>query len=86
MPVNIQTVIDKIIKKKDFNNSDRNKYEDLWEKKIDKEIKKNAHIVQVKKDKIIIKTKNPSWRIELTHQKEMIKQKLLINKKKIIII
>ena len=55
-------------------------------KKINSEIKKNAHIVQVKKDKIIIKTKNPSWRIELTHQKETIKEKLLLKNKKIIII
>ena len=39
---------------------------ELWNKKIDKKIQKNAKIIDFNNQKITIKTKNPTWKNELS--------------------
>ena len=54
----------------------REKIEVFWEKEINKKIKENTEIVSFKNQTLTIKTKNPTWRMELFQQKEALKKKL----------
>jgi len=47
---------------------------ELWNKKIDKQIQKNAKITDFNNQKITIKTKNPTWKNEVVFLKESIKK------------
>ena len=60
---------------------EREKIELFWEKEINEKTKKNTEIVSFKNHTLIIKTKNPTWRMELFQQKEALKKKLQLKQK-----
>ena len=54
----------------------RDDIEKIWEKTVEKKIKKNAKILSFKQGVLTIGAKNPTWRSELSLLKEQIKKKL----------
>ncbi len=74
---NIGSIIKDFFKEKKIEFSkEREKIEVFWEKNIEKKTKSNAEIIGFKNNTLIIKAKNPSWRMELFQKKEAIKKKL----------
>mgnify|MGYP001261483342 CR=1 FL=1 len=47
---------------------------DAWNKNINKNIQKNAEIIDFENQKITIKTKSPTWKNEIVFLKEEIKK------------
>ena len=52
-----------------------------WKKQTNKETQKNVIVYDYKQNKLTLKTKNPTWRNEISMQKDTIKLKLLKNPK-----
>ena len=82
---NLQDSIKEYLKEKNKENKARNKIEEIWLENISKEIQKNTKILSVKNKTLILKTKNPAWRMEIESIKGKIKKKLT-TKKNILII
>ena len=65
------------LKNKNLNQpNERKEIEKIWDKNIEKKIKKNTTILGFEKGVLTIKSKNPPWRSELSLLKENIKKKL----------
>ena len=77
---NLQDSIEKYLKEKNKENKKRNDVEEVWLKNIPKEIQKHTQILYVKNKTLVLKTKNPAWRMEIESIKEEIKKKLTTNK------
>ena len=73
---NLKDTIETYLKERNTQKKETTEVEDLWIKTMPKNIKKNAKILYVKNKTLMIKTKNPSWRMEIQTQKEEIKKKL----------
>ena len=72
---NIQTVIEKILKKQ--TKKDYIEYKEIqqkWKNQIEDKIQKNAKIIDFTKGTITIKAQNPSWKNELIFMQEDIKK------------
>ena len=52
-----------------------------WKKQTNKQTQNNVIVYDYKQNKLTLKTKNPTWRNEISIQKDTIKQKLLKNPK-----
>ena len=71
----IETIINQFFSKKET--EEYNMFLQLkknWDKKINKDIKNNAEVIDYKDETVIIKTKNPAWKNELVFFKEEIKK------------
>ena len=71
----IETVIDKFFSKEEKEEYDLFlQIKKNWDKKIAKEIKINAEVVDYKNEELTIKAKNPAWKNELVFFTEEIKK------------
>ena len=66
-----------LVKKNLKNDKERLEIEGCWEKNIDKKIKENATIIKYENGTLLIKAKNPTWKMELSFLQETIKKKLI---------
>ena len=73
---NLKDTIETYLKERNTQKKETTEVEDLWVKTMPKKIKKNAKILYVKNKTLMIKAKNPAWRMEIQTQKEKIKKKL----------
>jgi len=55
---------------------ERKEVEKAWDKNINKKIAQNTTVVGFEKGILLIKAKNPTWRMEITLKAEEIKKKL----------
>ena len=62
--------------------TERKNIEKAWDENINKEIAKNTTVVGFENGTLLVKAKNPTWRMELTLKTEEIKKKLT-NKQKV---
>ena len=62
--------------------TERKNIEKVWDENINKEIAKNTTVVGFENGTLLVKAKNPTWRMELTLKTEEIKKKLT-NKQKV---
>ena len=81
---NLKDSIQKYLKEKNTLNEKRLKIEAVWEENIPKNIQKHTKVLSVKNQTIIIKTKNPAWRMEIESIKEELKKKLTKTKNTLI--
>ena len=78
----INNLLDLFLENKNFKNTKkRDLVESVWEKEINVEIKKNTTILSFEKGILLVKSQNPTWKMELSLLKESLKKKLT-NKKK----
>ena len=78
----INNLLDLFLENKNFKNTKkRNLVESVWEKEVNIEIKKNTTILSFEKGILLVKAKNPTWKMELSLLKENLKKKLT-NKKR----
>ena len=76
----IKPLINKyLIDKKLHNTQEREKIEDVWEKNINTEIKKQTKILSYYNKTLTIKTNNPAWKMEINLIKDDLKKKLTSN-------
>tara|TARA_Y100000590_G_scaffold446981_1_gene581512 strand:+ start:662 stop:910 length:249 start_codon:yes stop_codon:yes gene_type:complete len=62
--------------------TERKNIEKAWDENINKETAKNTTVVGFENGTLLVKAKNPTWRMELTLKTEEIKKKLT-NKQKV---
>ena len=78
----INNLLDLFLENKNFKNTKkRDLVESVWEKEVNIEIKKNTTILSFEKGILLVKAKNPTWKMELSLLKENLKKKLT-NKKR----
>ena len=78
----INNLLDLFLENKNFKNTKkRDLVESVWEKEVNVEIKKNTTILSFEKGILLVKAKNPTWKMELSLLKENLKKKLT-NKKR----
>ena len=73
----INNLLEVFLKNKNLKkNKKRDQVELIWEEKIEKKIKKNTTILDFKDGILLIKAKNPTWKMELSLMKETFKKKI----------
>ena len=73
----INNLLDVFLKNKNLKkNKKRDQVELMWEERIEKKIKKNTTILDFKDGVLLIKAKNPTWKMEISLMKETLKKKL----------
>ena len=73
----INNLLDVFLKNKNLKkNKKRDQVELMWNKRIEKKIKNNTTILDFKDGILLIKAKNPTWKMELSLMKETLKKKL----------
>ena len=78
----INFILENFLAKKNLKeNKEREEIERIWNEKIEKNIKKNATIIGFDKGNLLIKTTNPTWKMELSLIKNKLKKKLTTRKK-----
>ena len=78
----INDLLDVFLNNKNLKNTkERDSIESVWEKKINSEIKKNTTILSFKNGILLVKAKNPTWKMELSLIKNKLKKKLTTRKK-----
>ena len=83
MFINAKTIIKKIFNTKEKEQKDFLKIKESWKKNFSTKIKQNAQIEDFTNNILTIKTKNPSWKTEITLLKNEVKKKLSSSKIKI---
>ena len=73
---NLKDSIETYLKERNTQKKETTEVENVWVKTMPKKIKENAKILYVKNKTLMIKAKNPAWRLEIQTQKEEIKKKL----------
>ena len=78
----INELLDVFLNNKNLKNTkERDLIESLWEEKINSDIKKNTTILSFKNGILLVKAKNPTWKMELSLIKNKLKKKLTTRKK-----
>ena len=78
----INELLDVFLNNKNLKNTkERDFIESVWEEKINSDIKKNTTILSFKNGILLVKAKNPTWKMELTLIKNKLKKKLTTRKK-----
>ena len=78
----INELLDVFLNNKNLKNTkERDLIESIWEEKINSDIKKNTTILSFKNGILLIKAKNPTWKMELSLIKNKLKKKLTTRKK-----
>ena len=73
----INNLLDVFLKNKNLKkNKKRDQVELMWEERIEKKIQKNTTILDFKEGVLLIKAKNPTWKMEVSLMKETLKKKL----------
>ena len=73
----INNLLDVFLKNKELKkNKNRDKIELMWEKRIEKKIQENTTILDFKDGVLLVKAKNPTWKMEISLLKETLKKKL----------
>ena len=73
----INNLLDVFLKNKNLKkNKKRDQVELMWNERIEKKIKNNTTILDFKDGILLIKAKNPTWKMELSLMKETLKKKL----------
>jgi hypothetical protein len=73
----INNLLDVFIKNKELKkNKNRDKVELIWKKRIEKKIQENTTILDFKDGVLLVKAKNPTWKMEISLIKETLKKKL----------
>ena len=73
----INNLLDVFLKNKNLKkNKKRDQVELMWEERIEKKIQKNTTILDFKEGVLLIKAKNPTWKMEISLMKETLKKKL----------
>ena len=79
----INELLDVFLNNKNLKNTkERDLIESIWEEKINSDIKKNTTILSFKNGILLVKAKNPTWKMELSLIKNKLKKKLKTRKKK----
>ena len=79
----INELLDVFLNNKNLKNTkERDLIESIWEEKINSDIKKNTTILSFKNGILLVKAKNPTWKMELSLIKNKLKKKLTTRKKK----
>ena len=79
----INELLDVFLNNKNLKNTkERDLIESVWEEKINSDIKKNTTILSFKNGILLVKAKNPTWKMELSLIKNKLKKKLTTRKKK----
>tara|TARA_B100000902_G_C26969781_1_gene744729 strand:+ start:320 stop:568 length:249 start_codon:yes stop_codon:yes gene_type:complete len=74
----INNLLDVFLKNKNLKkNKKRDQVELMWEERIEKKIQKNTTILDFKEGVLLIKAKNPTWKMEISLMKETLKKKLI---------
>ena len=74
----INNLLDVFLKNKNLKkNKKRDQVEFIWEKRIEKKIQKNTTILDFKEGVLLVKAKNPTWKMEISLMKETLKEKLI---------
>tara|TARA_B100001094_G_scaffold297451_1_gene320564 strand:+ start:8847 stop:9095 length:249 start_codon:yes stop_codon:yes gene_type:complete len=74
----INNLLDVFLKNKNLKkNKKRDQVEFIWEKRIEKKIQKNTTILDFKEGVLLVKAKNPTWKMEISLMKETLKKKLI---------
>ena len=74
MFINAKTIIKKIFNTKEKEQKDFLKIKESWKKNFSTKIKQNAQIEDFTNNILTIKTKNPSWKTEITLLKNEVKK------------
>ena len=78
----INELLDVFLNNKNLKNTkERDLIESVWEEKINSDIKKNTTILSFKNGVLLVKAKNPTWKMELSLIKNKLKKKLTTRKK-----
>ena len=78
----INELLDVFLNNKNLKNTkERDLIESIWEEKINRDIKKNTTILSFKNGILLVKAKNPTWKMELSLIKNKLKKKLTTRKK-----
>tara|TARA_Y100001970_G_scaffold59291_1_gene75441 strand:- start:202 stop:450 length:249 start_codon:yes stop_codon:yes gene_type:complete len=78
----INELLDVFLNNKNLKNTkERDLIESVWEEKINSDIKKNTTILSFKNGILLVKAKNPTWKMELSLIKNKLKKKLTTRKK-----
>ena len=78
----INELLDVFLNNKNLKNTkERDLIESIWEEKINSDIKKNTTILSFKNGILLVKAKNPTWKMELSLIKNKLKKKLTTRKK-----
>ena len=78
----INELLDVFLNNKNLKNTkERDLIESVWEEKINSDIKKNTTILSFKNGILLLKAKNPTWKMELSLIKNKLKKKLTTRKK-----
>ena len=78
----INELLDVFLNNKNLKNTKvRDLIESVWEEKINSDIKKNTTILSFKNGILLVKAKNPTWKMELSLIKNKLKKKLTTRKK-----
>ena len=78
----INELLDVFLNNKNLKNTkERDFIESVWEEKINSDIKKNTTILSFKNGVLLVKAKNPTWKMELSLIKKKLKKKLTTRKK-----
>ena len=71
----INNLLDVFLKNKNLKkNKKRDQVEFIWEKRIEKKIQKNTTILDFKEGVLLVKAKNPTWKMEISLMKETLKK------------
>ena len=71
----INDIVFSFLEKKNLReNKERETIEGIWDKKINPLIKKNTTILSFNKGELIVKAKNPTWRMEISLIKKELKK------------
>ena len=77
----INELLDVFLNNKNLKNTkERDLIESVWEEKINSDIKKNTTILSFENGILVIKAKNPTWKMELSLIKNKLKKKLTTRK------
>ena len=78
----INELLDVFLNNKNLKNTkERDLIESVWEEEINSDIKKNTTILSFKNGILLVKAKNPTWKMELSLIKNKLKKKLTTRKK-----
>ena len=78
----INELLDVFLNNKNLKNTkERDLIESVWDEKINSDIKKNTTILSFKNGILLVKAKNPTWKMELSLIKNKLKKKLTTRKK-----
>ena len=77
----INELLDVFLNNKNLKNTkERDRIESVWEETINSTVKKNTTILSFKNGILLVKAKNPSWKMELSLIKNKLKKKLTTRK------